>query len=112
MPGRSRLPEIQTDNGPAFKSGDFRRYLAQRGIEQRRTRPHCPEDNGVVERGVRTMKELAGGRFDNGGRARTDIGRAVDYYDRERWPARFTTCGRLTIIVASRLRSWPSGDGG
>jgi len=84
IPGRSRTPQIQTDNGPAFKSGEFRRYLNQRGIEQRRIRPHCPQDNGIIERGIRTLKELAGERFDDDDRARAEIGRAVDYYNRER----------------------------
>jgi putative transposase len=84
IPGRVRQPQIQTDNGPAFKSVEFRRYLAQHGIEQRRSRPHCPEDNGVVERGIRTLKELAGDEFDAGAEGEAEIRRAVDYYNRER----------------------------
>ena len=84
IPGRVRLPEIQTDNGPAFKSREFRSYLAQHGIEQRRSRPHCPEDNGIVERGIRTLKELAGDEFDAEHESEAEICRTVSYYNRER----------------------------
>ena len=84
IPGRVRLPEIQTDNGPAFKSREFRSYLAQHGIEQRRSRPHCPEDNGIIERGIRTLKELAGNEFDAENEGEAEIRRAVGYYNRER----------------------------
>jgi len=84
LPGRSRVPEVRTDNGPAFKSAEFRRYLAGHGIVAHRIRPHCPEDNGIIERGIRTLKELAGARFDGDGAAESGIGRAVDYYNHER----------------------------
>lgn len=84
LPGRSRVPEVRTDNGPAFKSAEFRRYLAGQGIEAHRSRPHCPEDNPIIERGIRTLKELAGARFDGAEAAETGIGRAADYYNHER----------------------------
>jgi putative transposase len=84
LPGRNRLPEVRTDNGPAFKSAEFRCYLAGHGIVAHRSRPHCPEDNGIIERGIRTLKELAGAAFDGDCEAETEIGRAVDYYNRVR----------------------------
>lgn len=84
LPGRKRQPAIQTDNGPAFISRDFRSYLAQHGIEHHRIHPHCPQENGIVERGIRTCKELAGDRFDDNGQAREEIGRAIEYYNCER----------------------------
>ena len=55
LPGRTRVPEVRTDNGPAFMSAEFRRYLAGQGIEAHRSRPHCPDDNGIIERGIRTL---------------------------------------------------------
>jgi len=84
LPGRTRVPEVRTDNGPAFKSAEFRRYLAGQGIEAHRSRPHCPEDNGIIERGIRTLKELAGARFDGADAAESGIGGAVGYYNHER----------------------------
>lgn len=42
---------IVTDNGPAYKSTDFLRFIASRpGLAHIRTRHHAPETNGVVER--------------------------------------------------------------
>lgn len=42
---------IVTDNGPAFKSADFRRFVSGRPeLRHVRTRHHAPETNGVVER--------------------------------------------------------------
>jgi len=82
--GRQRNPIIQTDNGPAFISADFKGYLAQAGITQQRIRPHCPTDNAIVERVIRTGKELAGDRFESGPEAYDLIGRMVIYYNQER----------------------------
>jgi putative transposase len=40
-----------TDNGPAYKSTDFLRFIAGRPeLAHVRTRHHAPETNGVVER--------------------------------------------------------------
>jgi putative transposase len=42
---------IVTDNGPAYKSTDFLRFIASRPeLAHVRTRHHAPETNGVVER--------------------------------------------------------------
>jgi transposase InsO family protein len=42
---------IVTDNGPAYKSTDFARFIAGRPeLAHVRTRHHSPETNGVVER--------------------------------------------------------------
>ena len=42
---------IVTDNGPAYKSTDFLRFIAGRPeLAHVRTRHHAPETNGVVER--------------------------------------------------------------
>ena len=84
LPGRRRPPEVRTRNGPAFMSAEFRCYLAGHGIVAHRSRPHCPEDNGFVVRGFRTLYLLAGAAFDGDCEAETEIGRAVDYYNRVR----------------------------
>ncbi len=42
---------VVTDNGPAYKSSDFLRFIAGRPeLAHVRTRHHAPETNGVVER--------------------------------------------------------------
>lgn len=48
---------IVSDNGPAFKSADFTRFVARRPeLRHVRTRHHAPETNGVVERFNRSLK--------------------------------------------------------
>ena len=48
---------IVTDNGPAYKSTDFLRFIASRPeLAHVRTRHHAPETNGVVERFNQTVK--------------------------------------------------------
>jgi transposase InsO family protein len=45
------------DNGPAFKSADFRAFIARHdGVRHVRTRHYAPETNGVVERFNRNVK--------------------------------------------------------
>lgn len=48
---------IVTDNGPAYKSADFLRFIASRPeLAHVRTRHHAPETNGVVERFNQSLK--------------------------------------------------------
>jgi transposase InsO family protein len=48
---------IVTDNGPAFKSVDFARFIARHHeLRHVRTRHHAPETNGVVERWNQSLK--------------------------------------------------------
>jgi putative transposase len=48
---------IVTDNGPAYKSSDFLRFIrSQPFLAHVRTRHHAPETNGVVERFNETLK--------------------------------------------------------
>lgn len=55
-----QTPIIQTDNGSAFISLDFRKLLRARGLSHRRIYPSCPQQNAIVERVVRTLKGKAG----------------------------------------------------
>lgn len=83
-PGLMRTPIIQTDNGPAFISREFKRYLSHKKIAHKRIHPYCPEENGIAERGIRTIKELAGTSFSDLAEARLKIKEMVDYYNNER----------------------------
>jgi len=84
IPGRKREPIIQSDNGAVFRSREFKRYLAHRGISQRRIYPHCPEQNGFIERGIRSVKELAGVEFLDNRSAYDEMRKAIEYYNQER----------------------------
>ncbi|HEX6207503.1 MAG TPA: IS3 family transposase [Actinomycetota bacterium] len=55
--GELRPVVVVTDNGPAYKSSTFLRFIMSRPeLEHVRTRHHAPETNGVVERFFRTLK--------------------------------------------------------
>lgn len=82
--GRNGHPAIQTDNGPVFIAREFKRYLSFKGISHKRIHPHTPEQNGIIERSFRTIKEVTGNRFDNLEEARKIIGEMIDYYNNER----------------------------
>jgi putative transposase len=60
------VPEIRSDNGSGYISKEFRMVLKENGLEHRRIHPHCPEENGLMERANRTMREsLEEGEFSN-----------------------------------------------
>jgi len=52
-----RKPEIRSDNGSGYLSGEFRQVLVGQGLSHVRIRPHCPEENGLMERSNRTVRE-------------------------------------------------------
>lgn len=52
-----RTPLIRSDNGSGFISGEFVGLLSHHGLTHHRIRPHCPEENGVLERFNRTLRE-------------------------------------------------------
>lgn len=52
-----RKPLIQTDNGSGYVSLEFKLVLSDKGVGHHRITPHCPEENGIVERSNRTLGE-------------------------------------------------------
>ena len=51
----NRKPLIQTDNGSGYISHEFKLVLSDQGVGHHRIKPHCPEENGIVERSNRTL---------------------------------------------------------
>ncbi|XP_062557617.1 uncharacterized protein K02A2.6-like [Armigeres subalbatus] len=48
---RFGMPEtLKTDNGPQFRSGEFKSFCQEYGIEVRKSTPYWPQANGEVER--------------------------------------------------------------
>lgn len=78
-------PEIQSDNGSAYISKDFKMVLSQMGVGHQKIHPHCPEENGIVERTIRTIKEeYTQVEFEGLIDARDRIGNIVKWYNEER----------------------------
>jgi putative transposase len=56
-----RVPEpflLRSDNGLVFASRDYTRLVRSYGLRQEFITPHCPQQNGMVERVIRTLKNL------------------------------------------------------
>jgi transposase InsO family protein len=50
-------PVMRSDNGGCYVSKEFRVALKENGLDHRRIQPHCPEENGLIERSNRTIRE-------------------------------------------------------
>jgi putative transposase len=92
-------PVIRSDNGSCYISREFGGVLDEHGLSHRRIKPHCPEENGTMERANRTIDEALEGEelknyhdgvkvlekiigWYNGRRLHSALGflRPVDYY--------------------------------
>lgn len=82
----SAPPEIRSDNGSCYVSKEFRVVLTENGLGHRRIHPHCPEENGLMERANRTLREdLEGGEEPNNLlEAASAMGRIVRRYNETR----------------------------
>ncbi len=78
-------PIIRSDNGSGYICREFGGLLAHHNLTHQRIKPHCPEENGIVERYHRTHREALEvyeltGRYDT----EEAIGDIVDHYNTER----------------------------
>ena len=78
-------PEIRSDNGSSFVSAEFRTVLRENGLGHHRIRPHCPEENGLIERTYRTLREeLDGAELASYWQARDALAKVIRRYNHER----------------------------
>jgi transposase InsO family protein len=78
-------PSIRSDNGSCYIAKEFRVVLRANGLGHHRIRPHCPEENGLIERANRTLREgLDGEVLTNLLTAERVIARVVRRYNEER----------------------------
>jgi putative transposase len=78
-------PVIQSDNGSGYVAREFLAVLSENGLGHHRIKPHCPEENGTMERAYRTLREaLAGEELVNLLQARDVLARVVRWYNEER----------------------------
>ena len=78
-------PEIQSDNGSSYIAREFLQVLKEHGLGHHRIKPHCPEENGVMERAYRTLREaLEGEELPNVLEAERVLARVVRWYNEQR----------------------------
>ncbi len=78
-------PVIRSDNGSAYISREFGGVLDEHGLSHRRIKPHCPEENGLIERAQRTFGEaLDGMELTDYLQAERVIGKMIRWYNAER----------------------------
>src|SRR5439155_9452297 len=78
-------PEIRSDNGSGYISREFKMVLKENGLGHHRIKPHCPEENGLIERMHRTLREeLDGEALSNLLEAEKTFARIVKRYNESR----------------------------
>lgn len=77
---------LRHDNGLVFGSRLYRRTVADYGLSQEYITPYTPEENGLCERFIRTLKEQCVWlhRFKNLEEARTTIAAWINHYNHQR----------------------------
>jgi transposase InsO family protein len=81
----SRRPEIRSDNGSCYISREFKSVLKEHGLTHQLIKPHCPEENGLVERSNRTLREaLEETEFTSRQEAEETLERIISWYNNER----------------------------
>ena len=84
-----RVPEpflLRSDNGLVFTSRNYTRLVRSYGLRQEFITPHCPQQNGMVERVIRTLKEqcVHRHRFETLQHASRVIGDWIRFYNTRR----------------------------
>jgi putative transposase len=74
---------LRADNGLVFTSRKYTALVKSYGLGQEFITPHCPQQNGIVERVIRTLKEqcVHRQRFDSIQHATHAIGDWISFYN-------------------------------
>ena len=77
---------LRSDNGLVFTSRSFTALVRSYGLKQEFITPHCPEQNGLVERVIRTIKEqcVHRQRFETLQHAARVLGDWIGFYNHRR----------------------------
>ncbi len=83
---REDKPKIHSDNGSQMKAKSFKAFLKDLGMLNEYSRPHVPEDQAVLERFFRTIKqgEVYHEEYENHYQARDGISKFINYYNHRR----------------------------
>jgi putative transposase len=85
--GRVTEPfQLRSDNGLVFTSRSYTALVRSYGLRQEFITPHCPEQNGMMERVIRTLKEQCAHRqrFETLQHASRVIGDWIAFYNQRR----------------------------
>lgn len=85
--GRVHTPFLlRSDNGLVFTSRCYTRLVRSYGLQQEFITPHCPQQNGMIERMIRTLKEQCAHRhrFESQQHACRVIGDWIQFYNHRR----------------------------
>jgi len=78
-------PDIRSDNGSGYVSREFGGVLDEHGLSHQRIKPHCPEENGLIERAQRTIGEaLEDEEVENYQQAVRVIAKVITWYNQQR----------------------------
>lgn len=83
-------PEIRSDNGSCYISREFHGLLEHHGLTHVKIKPYCPEENGIMERSNRTVREafeaseLESDPAANRYAAEGELARIIAWYNTER----------------------------
>lgn len=78
-------PTIRSDNGSGYISREFHGLLAHHGLTHHKITPHCPEENGIMERANRTVREaLDGLELEDRFQAEDTLTSIIEYYNHKR----------------------------
>jgi putative transposase len=77
---------LRSDNGLVFTSRHYTRLVRSYGLKQEFITPHCPQQNGMVERVIRTLKEQCAHRhrFETQQHAMRVISDWIQFYNHRR----------------------------
>ncbi len=77
---------LRSDNGLVFTSRHYTRMVRSYGLQQEFIAPHCPQQNGMVERVIRTLKEQCAHRhrFESQQHASRVVGDWIQFYNHRR----------------------------
>ena len=85
--GRGSEPFLlRSDNGLVFTCRDYARLVRSYGLQQKFITQHYPQQNGMVERAIRTLKEqcINRHRFESRTHALRVIADRIAFYNRQR----------------------------
>lgn len=77
---------LRSDNGLVFTNRHFTAIVRSYGLKQEFITPHCPQQNGMVERVIRTLKEqcVHRHRFESIQHATRIIGDWISFHNNRR----------------------------